>query len=354
MTNKNYIIDSSEFVLFSDDTKGKKPPADVQILKTGSFDDDSLVIESQDLQEMVVNFDDDVLGKQPFIDVEHYRESSLGEVTKLYTKNNDTELWAIVNWNEDGIENFQKRRHRYFSADFFTRYTHNETGKVYKNVLRGAAVTNDPRLKNMTALFNDKNNKQGKIKMSENKIEFSELLENIGALTDDDQKLQVVFKAVGKPLEGVENLSDVENKIFANKQLNEKVKKEKIALSQKEQVIKQLSDDVKELQEQQVQGKVELEFTKLLSEGKVYPSDQELFNETAKVGGLELAKKHYSDTKVKMNAQGVSDKEGGGEALSAEDKLDQEITKLAEKENIDYGEASTRLRDAKPELFKNI
>ena len=356
MSNINKIIGNTQLVLFSDDTKGDKPPKDIQILKTGSFDFD-LKITSEDLAEMVTNFNDDVLGKQPFIDIDHYRENSLGEITKLYTKNNNTQLWAVVNWNADGEENFQKRKYRYFSADFFTRYVHNETNKAYKNVLRGAAVTNDPRLKNMTALFSDKINNNGNKKMSknENETDFEGLRKQVRALSDADEKLRLFFDLLGKELK-IENLAEVEKSINEVQKLSDSKKAQSELLTNKDAQVQKLSADLDKLKTEVKQGNIELQFTKLLSENKIRPADKDLFIKTANLD-MGLALEHFSEVKFKTSGQGKATEEGEGENLSEDDqevRLDKSIRKLSETENISYGEATNLLQEREPQLFKHF
>ena len=125
---------------------------DIQILKAGKFihDQEELEIKTSDLAMMVGNFERKVRGIDLMLDFSHESEGKAAAwFTRLYTTNEDSELWAEVNWTACGTDAVKGREFRYISADFNFNYQDNESLQEYGPTLFGAALTNRPVIKRM-------------------------------------------------------------------------------------------------------------------------------------------------------------------------------------------------------------
>ncbi len=136
-----------------------KVPNEVQVLRVGSFKHPqygAFEITSQILAEMKVNYEKRVRGID--ISFDYYHES--GEdasawVTELQLRENNSELWAVVEWTPKAQQKLSERELRYFSPDFGFQWTDPETGNVFNNVLFGGGLTNRPFVKEMQAIVAD-------------------------------------------------------------------------------------------------------------------------------------------------------------------------------------------------------
>ncbi len=127
-------------------------PKEIQLIKAGTFFSDwygEFRLTSQDLQKMVANFNDNVRGVDCAIDYDHMNmRCAAAWITKLSIRN-DSELWAEVEWTEDGAKLVTSRQYRYTSAEFDYAYKDNETQQDHGLTLLGAALTNRPFVKRM-------------------------------------------------------------------------------------------------------------------------------------------------------------------------------------------------------------
>lgn len=123
----------------------------VQILRTGRWDHPKhgeLLITRERLQNMVKNFKDNVRGMDLALDAGHRnQDQAYGWFEDL--KMDGDRLMAKISFTPPGVRAVNERRYRYLSAEFAPTWRDPETGKVYHDVLMGAALTNRPFVKGM-------------------------------------------------------------------------------------------------------------------------------------------------------------------------------------------------------------
>jgi phage I-like protein len=123
----------------------------IQIMKAGEFDHPGfgkLKITPADLHQFKENFDKKVRGVDLAVDVAHEPDKGAVAWFKELKVDGD-KLMAKVAWTEEGATLIKSGKYRYFSPEFTFSYTDAESGKQFKDVLLGGAITNRPFLKNM-------------------------------------------------------------------------------------------------------------------------------------------------------------------------------------------------------------
>lgn len=123
----------------------------IQIMKAGDFDHPGLgklKITPADLHQFKENFDKKVRGVDLAVDVAHEPDKGAVAWFKELKVDGD-KLLAKVAWTEEGAELIKSGKYRYFSPEFVFQYKDAESGKQFKDVLLGGAITNRPFLKNM-------------------------------------------------------------------------------------------------------------------------------------------------------------------------------------------------------------
>jgi hypothetical protein len=110
-----------------------------------------ITITENDLREFQRNFAAEVYQEHIPIDAEH--ETKLAGAcgwykdVKLRGPHGEPGLWAKVEWTERGKALLEEERYRYFSPEWYDRWTDPATGKEYRNVLIGGALTTRPFFK---------------------------------------------------------------------------------------------------------------------------------------------------------------------------------------------------------------
>jgi phage I-like protein len=132
---------------------GKSAPKRIQVIRCGTFHHPQygkFEITEEILRSFKKNFDDKVRGIDIAVDYKHASEDvAAAWFRALELTENDTELWADVDWTPNGEKVVSEREFRYVSADFAFAYKDNETLKEFGPVLLGAGLTNRPVVKNM-------------------------------------------------------------------------------------------------------------------------------------------------------------------------------------------------------------
>ena len=77
--------------------------------------------------------------------------AAAGWMKKLELREDGDELWAEVEWTEDGAERVRTKQYRFISPSFVKDYTHKDGRKIGTTLL-AAAITNHPFLEGMQAL----------------------------------------------------------------------------------------------------------------------------------------------------------------------------------------------------------
>lgn len=130
-----------------------KPETRVQVIRCGKFHHEQygvFDVTSETLRSFKKNFEEQVRGIDLAIDYKHASEDiAAGWIKGLTLENNDTELWAEVEWTPKGNQVLADKEFRYLSADFSFDYKDNETLKAFGPTLLGAGLTNRPVVKRM-------------------------------------------------------------------------------------------------------------------------------------------------------------------------------------------------------------
>ena len=134
-------------------------------------------------------------------------KENAGVIKKLFLMNNDTELWAQVEWTKKGREDILDKRYVYVSADINFNYMDNETKVEHGPTLNGAALTNRPFIKNMAPVielsehkFNNHKPQKRNEKMT--KEEIQAIVE--GVTTNVTAKFDEKFKEVSDKVSSME------------------------------------------------------------------------------------------------------------------------------------------------------
>lgn len=276
----------------------KEAPQFIQVLRTGKFKHElfgEIDITSEMLQQMKKNFDDRSRGVDLALDYAHESDrEAAGWIKSVKLENNDSELWAEIEWTPAGKQKVESQEFRYISADFSTNYINNESGKQYGCCLFGAGLTNRPFVKNMKPTTE---------------------LKEAGKM--DEKKMQ--------------ELQDANTKLLA----------EKAALEAER---KQLQDKLAAIELAAAKAAKETEFSTLLAEGKVVPAQKESFLKG------DMAEFIKNAVKINLDEKGSSEQGTGENETKTADQEADEIQaaakKLAEEKKI-------KLFDAYREVMRN-
>ncbi len=108
-------------------------------------------ITKKDLAEFADNFKKGVYQEHIAIDAEH--DSKLSGACGYYTDikvggpKGESGLWAQAEWNDRGSTLLKEERYKYFSPEWYDKWTDPATDKEYHNVLVGGALTTRPFFK---------------------------------------------------------------------------------------------------------------------------------------------------------------------------------------------------------------
>jgi hypothetical protein len=136
----------------------------IQIARTGAFVSKrygKFAITREDLAQMLHNFEN-VTPKPPTelpIDFDHLSMDpkkpgdgmAAGWMKKLELREDGDELWAEVEWTDDGADRIRNKEYRFISPSFIKDHTHKDGTKIGTTLL-AAAITNHPFLEGMNAL----------------------------------------------------------------------------------------------------------------------------------------------------------------------------------------------------------
>lgn len=100
----------------------------------------------------VKSFNDRVRRVELAIDQEHKPEQGAVGWIKQVDNRGEKGFWALVEWTKEGVKLVADKVFQYLSGDFDYEWKDEETGKKYKNVLFGAALTNRPFIKGMSPI----------------------------------------------------------------------------------------------------------------------------------------------------------------------------------------------------------
>lgn len=304
----------------------------VEIIRTGSFSHSlygDFEITTDVLKSFKKNFDERARRIDIAVDYfhENYAEAA-GWIKDIVLQDNDTRLFATVEWTEKALEKINKKEIKYLSAEFDLDYIDSETRKKYGPTLFGAGLTNRPHVKDMKPVFNEHDNNT--IKKDDN-MDFETILQAIGGLSDD-QKIQIAEK-LDLVTKKIENLD-------ADKKLADDAKK-----LADDSVIKKLTDEVKILKANlDLQQKV-AKFNEMFASGKVVEAQRDAYLKGDMIAFAENA------VKINLAAAGTSAdnvSENQNNAVLFAEKVENYI-----KENgISYIDAYKIVAKSNPDLLK--
>ena len=311
--------------------ENNEPPREVQVLRVGTFFDPrygQFQITKQMLLSMKKNFDDNVRKLSLAFDFKHESEDiAAGWFQTVNLRNDDTELWAEVEWTVEGARKLADRLFRYVSADFSANYIDNETLKEHGPCLLGAALTNRPVIKGMDPIT---------------------LTEGEGKMDEKDKliaQLQAKIADLEKQLKG--GSEDKGEDMEMGKMKEAMAAKEKELADMKAKCSEYEAATKKAAEEKQLAEK-KARFEKLLSEGKAVKAQEEAYIAGDMDKFFELSEKTHSKN------EGHS---GEGNNNATEKSALDQILELAEKkveEKLakDSGSAISLVLDENPELKK--
>lgn len=293
----------------------------MQILKTGKFFDPRykwFEITEKMLSEMIQNFNKQIRGIVPALDYAHESEGIAAGWIKsleLRKENGVTELWGDVELTPKAQKTLSDKEFGYISADFDDSYTDNETGQKHGCVLLGAALTNRPVIKGMDAV----------IQLSENGD--NKLSDKEGVSMDQkemEKKLADAEKMLGDYKKMMEDagVASIEELMKMISEMKKKGGEAEVSVEMGE-MKKELAETKKQLVEFQKKAQdaeKEVEFTKLLSEGKAVAAQREAF--------ISGDMKKFVELSVPMK---LSEEGSSRTPNSATGDIDEEILKEAKK-----------------------
>lgn len=283
-------------------------PSTVQILRIGKFNHPqygNFEITKTTLAEMKANFENNIRGVDLAFDYYHASDKDAAAWVKgLELREDDTELWAEVDWTPKARQKLAERELRYFSPDFAFVWKDPESGNTFSNVLFGGGLTNRPFVKEMAAIVADEKYK------GETMTELEKAQKENEALKAQNIKLSEENAVMQKQVEAAPQPSELEQMKKQMAELQEKIKmaeaKEAAALAEK-----------KKLEEQIQCAEKEKEFNVLLSEGKACAAQKDAFIKGDMMAFVKLA-------------QPVNTKGAGNSGNQNGDTDEQKTLKLAE------------------------
>lgn len=288
-------------------------PSTVQILRVGKFNHPqygTFEITPFTLIEMKNNFDKNIRGVDLAFDYYHASDKDAAAWVKgLQLREENTELWAEVDWTPKARQKLAERELRYFSPDFAFVWKDPETGNTFSNVLFGGGLTNRPFVKEMAAIVADEKYK------GETMTELEKVQQENATLKATNLKLSEENADMKKQVEAAPQPSELEMMKKQLAELQEKIKaaeaKEQTALAEK-----------KKLEEQIQCSEKEKEFNVLLSEGKACAAQKDAFVKGDMMAFIKLA-------------QPVNTKGAGNSSNQNDETPEQKTLKLAEQKRKD-------------------
>jgi len=328
-------IQLSEFIF----TGPEQISQDIQVLRTGIFfhEGQQIEIKKADLKRMVKNFKENVRGIDLMLDYSHESEKEAAAwFQDLYLSEDGKELWAKVDWTEDGAEAVRRKKYRYISADFNFAYKDNETLRDYGPTLLGAGLTNRPVVKKMnpTILSETKSTNNDS---KENEMNFEE---KYNEMKKKNEKLQEEMEEMKKKMESKDK-----------KELSEEVEKREAELAEREEAVKLAEEKI---EKEKKDAELKAEFDTMLSEGKAVEAQRQAFmnNDMA-----EFIKNAATAKDLNFSEKGNSSNSNDNKFVDSETPAQDEVIALAEKmieENseLNIGDAQDLVLSENAELRK--
>lgn len=315
----------------------------VQLLRCGTFYDaryGKLDVTSATLLSMKKNFDDKVRGVDLSIDYKHESDDiAAGWITDVYLANNNTELWAKVDWTPNGQRVLADKEFRYLSADFIFDYQDNETLQKFGPTLFGAGLTNRPVVKNMEpAIELHELTPQGRARMTE--------IEKLQAdLKAEQEKNKTLSEQLAAPKPAAAAAAAVDPDAKADDDLKKQIEDLKAQLAAMQVQNAEYAKQCKEMQDKAQLAEKKAKFQALLSEGRAVPAQEDAFLKDDMIKFAELS------GAVNLHSQGHNGTPPAPAAGSVDDQiLALASKKLAEDKSLDIKKATSLVLKENPVL----
>lgn len=314
------------------------PMKRIQILRVGDFHHSrygNFKITTKMLSEMVKNFTEGVRGITPALDYGHDSEGvAAGWFKKLWLSEDGTELWAEVELTPVAVQKLSDKEYGYVSAEFDPAYETNETPKKKVGaVLLGAGLTNRPVIKKMQPVIELSEGGTMDVKELEEKLKATET-----KLAECEDKLKKMAD-----MAGVDDIEKIMELIASSKKAPEM----ETELADTKKALSEKSDALKLAEEKLAEKEKEMQFTVMLSEGKVCLAQKEAFMK----GDMVEFAKNAQAMNLSENGHGKTPKDDG---VDPEEKILELATKMAEEKKIMLSEAIYKVRKENPELVKKL
>lgn len=295
-------------------------PKSVQLLKVGNFYQENgkqVAITKDMLRSFKKNFDAKARGYEDGkLPVDYFHENDKvagGWMSGIELQNDDSELWAEVEWTPKAAQMLADGELRYISAEFNFNYRHNEGGKTFGPTLFGAGLTNRPFIKGMQAVVN--------LSEGEAPMTLEEAMAKI-------KELQAQIDEMKKAAADDQAADDAGTELSAVK--------------------KELADIKAKYTEEKKMAEKKDQFNKMLSEGKACEAQREAF-----VSG-DMMK--FAENAKPLNTSAKGSENGGKDENAGDDTAIAQVEKLAEKlradRKIGYRESISMALSENKELSK--
>lgn len=321
---------------------GFDPDAEFEILTTAKQTDPrygEFQYKKSELQEMARNFNDDVVGVEIAVDHDHGQGSDGVALAWIVPKSmsvkpsskleGEYSLYAKLHrFTPRGEEFASTGALRYFSVELQFQFEKMVAGakKMFKNVIRGLALTNRPVVKDMIPTFSENSNIHNQPKMDNLKKLF-------GGLKAKDSITKKEFQAFSEAAaEAVEADAEVKEEVDTMAaELEPKVEEEKTA-----------EEEAKELAEKAVKKAIEDAKGKTFSEAEFKTAVEDQVKAALKEPLRKLNETLNNARTEKLNAKVdglcLSENKGVGFKTDSKDKIKGFVAKLSDELAKEYFE----------------
>lgn len=134
--------------------EGDEVPTRINALKVGDYKHPlygEIKVTSERLKNFAKNVMEKVRGVDLDIDYAHKSKDDKAAGWVRSAEVEDDKLWLTVEWTPAAAEAIKNKEYRYFSPEFFDKWT-DSTGTVHRDVLAGGGITNRPFMKDLVPL----------------------------------------------------------------------------------------------------------------------------------------------------------------------------------------------------------
>ena len=328
----NKLLIPAQSTLILDQNKETKL-ATLEIMRVAKFDSPThgkFEFTQETLKQVKQHFDNnthrgvDEKGNPiiPFNFSHKSHEQAAGWVVKLELSEDKNSLLASIDLTPAGYKKAENKEFRFASIELDPKFTDPETGEKYNNVLTGVAFTNIPFIREMRP-----------IKLDQLNLDMREILQSIEILSKEEKVAL---------LDQLERIIKINNNKDAN--MSENPQSKELSLTKDEVLeLSQLREENKKLKEAQELQKKELQFTLLLSQGKVTPAQKESFLKEDILGLIENSTNKLNLSQ-KSSQIDPKEEEGKEEKVETREDAESKILELSQiTDDMSYEEANAKI-----------